>query len=240
MDSNVDSRAESPSRLFISGSGTGVGKTVVARALVRALVNQGQRVAGLKPIETGCTPYPLDAMALAAAAREPTLADHPAWYRAELPASPYAVQLATGLVVDARAIVAAIRELEPAYASVVVEGAGGLLVPLDRTQSMADLALALGYPVLLVADNRLGVLSHVLAAYEAARSRELPVAAVVLTEPQVVEPSDPSVLTNHRILAERLGCPIFDFPNMPAVDDDDMLAKSALASGVLEALTRAR
>lgn len=221
---------------FIAGSGTGVGKTFVARGIVRALALQGRRVAAVKPIETGCAPYPLDAMALADASGNRRLADHPAWYRAELPASPYAIELSTRCAApDVAEIVAAIRALEVAHDAVVVEGAGGVLVPLDRTRTMADLALQIGYPILLVADDRLGVLSHVLCAYEAARSRGHTVAAIVLTHPQRPDASDPSVETNARILSERLACPVCSFPHVPDGSNDELAeaARTASIVGVL-------
>ncbi|HEX6239279.1 MAG TPA: dethiobiotin synthase, partial [Polyangiales bacterium] len=118
----------------------------------------------------------------------------------------------------------------------LVEGAGGLLVPLDRHVTMAELAAALGLPVLLVAPNALGVLSTVLCAAESARERSLEIRAVVLVDAE--GPEDPSVHTNARILDERLGTPVFEFPRTP--DSDEALANAAITSGLLAALLDAR
>jgi dethiobiotin synthetase len=127
-----------------------------------------------------------------------------------------------------------LHAFEATHDRVLVEGAGGLLVPLDREHTMADLALALDYPLLLVAPDRLGVLSHVLTAYEAAMTRKLRIAAVVLTQVERDSPDDPSRATNTRILRERLDSPVLQFPHVD--DNDDMLAAAAVASGLIAAL----
>jgi dethiobiotin synthetase len=218
--------------LFVTSSGTSAGKTCVARGIVHALALRGLRVAGLKPIETGCAPYPADALALARAAGDLALADAEGWYRAAAPLSPYAVELSVGQQPpDLRAIGASVARCHAAHDYVVVEGAGGLLVPLDRHRSMADLALMLGYPLLLVADDRLGVLSHVLAVLEAALHRRLPVAAIVLSHPAPSDPGDRSAETNHAILAERTGLPVITFPHVR--DDDASLAAAIERSALL-------
>jgi dethiobiotin synthetase len=225
--------------VFVSATGTGVGKTLVSTALIHALVRRGIAVAGLKPIETGCVPFPLDAQQLAHASRKPALADLPCWYRAEPPLAPYAVELATGRAApDCSTLATNIRALGRDFELVVVEGAGGLLVPLDRTRSMADLVAALGLPVLIVADDRLGVLSHVLTTVEAALRRELSVLAVVLNQSSAADSNDPSAATNRHILAERLELPILIFPQVAPeqLHDAASLALHAETSGLVELL----
>jgi dethiobiotin synthase len=224
----------------VSASGTSAGKTFVTRGIVRAYALRGKRVTGLKPIETGCDPHPLDAQALARAARPvdstfpQTAADPSEFYRVAPPLSPYAVQLTTGEAVpDLDAIASYVRSLEPDYDQVVVEGAGGLLVPVDAQRSIADLVAQLGYPLLLVAPDQLGVLSHVLTACEAARRRGLPLAAVVLTQQQPMA-ADPSVASNARILSERLDRPVLRFPY--CTDHDDVLAAAADSCGLINVL----
>jgi dethiobiotin synthetase len=115
------------------------------------------------------------------------------------------------------------------YQAVLVEGAGGLFVPINRTQLVADLVQALDLPVLLVATNRLGVLSHVLAAVEAATQRGLRIAALVLNQNAAELADDPSLRTNPAILAERLACPVLDFPSVAPGE----LAAAASTSGLL-------
>jgi dethiobiotin synthetase len=114
-----------------------------------------------------------------------------------------------------------------------VEGAGGLLTPLDATRDFADLARALALPVILVARDQLGVLSHTLTCAESARARGLHLLAVILSRhPQ--DESDLSRATNARILEERLQLPVRVFPSCP--DDDPALARTAERAGLLTLL----
>jgi len=218
--------------LSITSTGTSSGKTFVTRGLAAAYRGAGHRVAALKPLETGCVPDPLDALALERAAGTTGFARDAGFYRVEPPLAPHAATLTGCPPPVLESLVARIRMIAADHAPVLVEGAGGLLVPLDRTHDFADLARALGYPLLIVAPNRLGVLSHVLALHEAALRRELSVAAVVLTEIDLAP--DPSQHTNGRILQERLPTPILAFPHCR--DDDNALAAAISGSGLLDAL----
>jgi dethiobiotin synthase len=194
------------------------------------------RVAALKPLETGVEPDPLDALALAAAARRPELAHDPAFYRALLPVAPYAAALDTETdPPDFDRIVQRIRAIVAENEVVIVEGAGGLLVPLDRTRTTADLVRALGLPLAIVARDELGVLSSVLTCVESAVARGLRVAAVILSHHAPLG-NDPSPRTNQRILQERLDCPVLHFPR--CADDDDALADAAERVGLWPALQR--
>ncbi|UJR85060.1 dethiobiotin synthase [Sandaracinus amylolyticus] len=187
--------------VFVTATGTGAGKTTVAAALARALRADSVPVAALKPIETGVDPDAADARALAEACGDPTLADDPRWYRAAAPLSPYAAQLDGGPPLHLDQLLATLCE----YARsrfLLVEGAGGLLVPLDRDHTIADLAVALHLPLIVVAPDRLGVLSDTLATCEAAARRGLTVGALVLNR-TTPEP-DVSTRSNARILSERL------------------------------------
>lgn len=219
---------------FVTSTGTNVGKTFVSRALLMGLRARGTRVAGLKPIETGCAPSPQDALALAEASGRMTLAHSARWYRAELPAAPYAVELETGTApprIDS--LLAEIKEIASSHDAVLVEGAGGLLVPLDRQRSMADFARALGMPMLMIAEDRLGVLSHVLTAVECAEQRGLTIAALVLNQNAAADPDDVSTRTNRAILAERLRFPVLAHPHVPHAEPD-ALAEASERSGLLE------
>jgi dethiobiotin synthetase len=213
------------SRYFVTGTGTGIGKTFVTRALARAGARRAMRVAALKPLETGCNPQPADAFALERAALRSDLARAPGLYRAPLPLAPYAATLAgtpppPPLSELASTIEEHVRDADLA----LVEGAGGLLVPYDAERTLADLALALAYPLILIAPDGLGVLSHTLTAYEAAERRGLAVAAVILTRHNL-DPKDKSAGTNQRILAERIDAPVRSFPRCD--DDDEALANAA-------------
>lgn len=208
--------------LFVTGTGTGVGKTWLTRGLARALRRRGDDVAAIKPIETGCDPRPLDAEALARACDRPELADLDGLYRARLPAAPYAATLEGEPAIDLPRVIAAVKPV-PAQLH-LVEGAGGLLVPLDAHTTLAELATALALPVVLVARDALGVLSHTLTAAECARRRGLEIRAVVLTP----SPDDePSSRTNGRILVDLLTVPVLRFE--PVSGEDAALADTAEA-----------
>jgi dethiobiotin synthetase len=221
--------------LFVTATGTGVGKTFVTRGLARALLRRGNPVYAIKPLETGCTPDPLDAVALARACGRPELARAPGLYRVAPPLSPYAATLAGCRPSPTPAELAtSVRALAASDAVVLVEGAGGLLVPLDAHRTMADLAAALALPLLLVANDALGVLSFTFTAVESAHARELPIAGVVLTRTAPASPDD-STQHNATILAERLApVPVLRFPH--CTDDDDALADAAEQAGLLTLL----
>lgn len=210
---------------FVSGTGTGVGKTWVTRGLARALARRGEHVLALKPIETGCEDGPADARALARACGHPEIADDPAFYRARAALAPYAATLEGEAPPDLPAIAARVRELAATTGMALVEGAGGLRTPIDDEHDLSDLADAIGAPLILVGRDELGVLSQMLAVHRPS------VALCVLT--QIASP-DASARTNARILAERLACPVLRFPCAP--DDDDALADAA--EPLLAALNR--
>jgi dethiobiotin synthetase len=221
--------------IFITATGTGCGKTVVARALTAALCARGLRVAACKPIETGISgdPEPLahDAIALATAAGDPTLAQHPNFYRAHPPLSPLGVTLASGQPAPRLdALSAAIADHARNRDFAVIEGAGGLLVPLDDRNTLADLAKQLAYPLLLVAPDRLGTLSHVLTAIESATSRALQLNAIVLTRLDAL--TDESTRSNAEILTRLTKLPVLTFPHAPNATDAT-LAQLAEASGLV-------
>jgi dethiobiotin synthase len=219
---------------FVTATGTGVGKTHVTRALARALARAGRPVAAIKPVETGVVRDPLDAVDLARACGRPELARAPGLYRESLPLAPLAATLAGHAPPPTpHALAAAVRAHAPMDATLLVEGAGGLLVPLDDRHSLADLAAALHLPLVLVASDRLGVLSHALTCAESAASRGLPVAAVILSTHER-DAADPSTRHNREILAQRLGVPVALFPACD--DDDDALADAAEAAGLIRLL----
>lgn len=223
-----------PTGLFVTATGTGVGKTWVTRGVARAAFRAGRRFPAVKPIETGCAPDPLDAVALARACGRPALAHADGLYRARPSLSPYAASLEGDPPVPSLdALVRACAALAADADGVLVEGAGGLLVPLDATRTIADLARALALPLLVVAEDTLGVLSHVLTACESARARSLRLAGVVLTQREASR-DDASTRTNRRILAERLDAPVFSFP--ACRDDDDALADAADRAGLVRLL----
>jgi dethiobiotin synthetase len=211
--------------LFVTATGTGVGKTWLTRGLAAALRRRGRAVAAVKPIETGCAPDPLDALALARACGRPALARAEGLYRARPPLAPYAATLAGEPAFAFERVLDATRRLVASEAVEValVEGAGGLLVPLDASRTVADLIAALDCPLVLVTRDELGVLSYTLTAAAVAAQRGLPIRAVVLSPGDDV--SDVSPKSNRAILAERLSCPVL--PYAPAGGADEALADAA-------------
>lgn len=211
--------------LFITATGTDAGKTLVSRMLVLSARARGQRVAALKPLETGFVdPTKSDAFALAQSAARPELAWAPGLYRARLPLAPAAAVLeGEAPPPSVEGLAQSCRDAARDSDFVLVEGAGGLLVPLSERATVADLASALALPLLLVAPDGLGVLSHVLTAVESAERRNLPVRAVVLSGANT-RGDDPSPRTNQTLLAERLSCPVHRLPRLPATDDPSLEA----------------
>jgi len=171
-----------PAGYFVTGTDTGVGKTVVACALVRALRAAGRDVGVMKPAETGVGPDgPGDARALREAAGARDALDEVCPVQLALPAAPTVAAAAEGRPVDLPAIRKAWDVLRARHDTLVVEGAGGLLVPLAEGTTMADLARDLALPVLVVARASLGTINHTLLTLEAAERRGLPLAGVVVS-----------------------------------------------------------
>lgn len=219
--------------IFVSSTGTGCGKTYVARSIVAALRARNTAVRGLKPIETGVDPVAQDAEALARTSGDPALADARGFYRARHALAPLACHLEGEALPPSTKELAAACKAAAANAYAVVEGAGGLFVPLDHAYDVADLALDLGLQTLLVAPDRLGVLSDVVAHHAGARQRGVPLAGVVLVA--LAPRNDLSPATNQQILANKLTpLPVLRFPTCG--DDDAALAAAAQKSGLLSLL----
>jgi len=190
--------------LFVTGTDTGVGKTVVACALVRALRKRGIDVGVLKACETGvAADGPLDAVALSRAAGEPDPLDTVCHQQFALPAAPVVAARHAGRAVDHEAIARAFAALSARHAMVVVEGAGGLLVPTGPGATMADLAGALGLPLLVVTRTSLGTINHTLLTLSEAARRGLDVLGVVASH--VAGPLSHADQANFDWLREHLG-----------------------------------
>jgi dethiobiotin synthetase len=169
---------------FITGTDTGVGKTLVAVALTRALVARGLRVAVMKPVaagtvDTGAGPRNDDALELLAASNVPAVYDEVNPCLLPTPASPHLAARRAGVTIRAEPILHAQRKLAALADCLVVEGAGGWLAPISAVQTMGDLAEQMALPVILVVGLRLGCLNHALLTREAIRSRGLPFAGWV-------------------------------------------------------------
>jgi len=169
----------------VAGTDTDVGKTRVACALLRGLRDRGLRVAGMKPVETGVGEAgPLDALALREAAGNPSSLGDVCPQFFALPAAPNVAARAEHRQVDLQRIQAAYARLHARHDVVVVEGAGGLRVPLVDDVDMAALARRLEVPVLLVARAALGTLNHTLLSLEALAREEIDLLGVVVSHTQ--------------------------------------------------------
>lgn len=180
----VDPLPVHPRGLFVTGTDTEVGKTFLAGAILAALSARGERVAAFKPAVTGLDDpqpdLPSDPELLAAAAGG-AAPDDVAAYRFGPAVSPHLAAEEHGTDIDPKLLVTRAREVGAGRDALVVEGAGGLLVPLRDTFLIRDLAVMLGLPVLIAARPGLGTINHALLTLEAARSFGLDVRAVVLT-----------------------------------------------------------
>lgn len=205
-----------PSRgLFVTGTSTGVGKTYVAALIAKALVAAGVRVGVYKPVASGCRfdgerLVSDDALALWNAAGRPgEFADVcPQSFAA--PVAPHQAARAEGKQVDLELLRTGISVWRDRCDIVLVEGAGGLMSPLDDDEFVADLAIDFGYPLIVVALNNLGVINQTLQTLiTAATFRDgLDVAGIVLNDGPVLDYSDLSRATNRADLVGRCVPPL--------------------------------
>jgi dethiobiotin synthetase len=181
--------------VFVTGTGTEVGKTVVAAAAARTLADAGLRVAVFKPCVTGLEEGgEADHQLLRRAAGSAQTDAEIAPYRYDPPVSPHLGAALAGEEIDPARLREAAEAAAAGAEAIVCEGVGGLLVPLGGNYLVRDLAVELGYPLAIAAAPGLGTINHTLATIEAARAGGLDVAAVVLTpwpeEPSAVEQSN--------------------------------------------------
>jgi dethiobiotin synthetase len=217
---------------FITGTDTGVGKTLVACALLHAFARAGWRVVGMKPIAAGATLSAEgfindDVAELRAASTvhcelglmnpycfEPAIAPH-------IAAAQAGVTIVLNQIVHAHALLAAQAD------RVIVEGVGGFCVPLNRHEDGADLAQVLGLPVILVVGVRLGCLNHAVLTAQAVRARGLQLAGWIANR---IDPAMPAVHENIAALAERLAAPLLgEFEFMTAPDPRQVAAQLDLS-----------
>lgn len=218
--------------LFVTGTDTGVGKTEVACALVRDARSRGIDAVGMKPAQSGTVPAGRsDAERLADAAEgvEPIAAICP--YAFPAPLAPAVAARLAGQTVSLERIVAAARALAARRDAVVVESAGGLLVPLTERETYADLAVALSLPVVLVARAGLGTVNHTALTVEALLRRGLELRAIVLD--RTAPDDDPSVAHNAAEIARLTGvAPIATLPFIGDIEAREGALRSMLAGKI--------
>jgi dethiobiotin synthetase len=194
--------------IFITGTDTGVGKTFVAAGLLKALREIGYNVCPMKPVETGCwilkgRLVPADALKLicAAEADEPLNLINP--YRFRQPLAPAVAAELEGISIRKKKIISAYRQLSKRYDLTIVEGAGGIMVPVYKKYLFVDLIKDLNLPVVIVSRPGLGTINHTLLTIEAARNRGIDILGVIINHSTKIR-KDISVKTNPGII-ERLG-----------------------------------
>ena len=175
-----------PGGVFITGTDTGVGKTIVTAAVATALTAQGINTGVMKPIATGEPDQAAtlsDANWLTSVTGVLDPPDMIAPYRFRAAASPLIAAARENLTVDPTHILNAFQALLTKHDCVVVEGIGGVLVPITPDLSVADLAKQMGLPVLVVARARLGSINHTLLTLECLRNRGVTVCGLIFTHP---------------------------------------------------------
>ena len=191
---------------FVTGTDTGIGKTTVSCALLHAFAAQGKKVVGMKPIAAGSeNGHWMDVEQLLAASNVNVTRQQINPYAFDPPISPHIAAQQAGVEIDLAVIQRAYQTLSNQADIVIVEGAGGFLVPLNAQQTGADLACALNIPAILVVGMRLGCLNHALLTAQAIR------AAGLILVGWVANCVDLQMLVleeNIVTLEQRLGCPL--------------------------------
>jgi dethiobiotin synthetase len=199
--------------VFVTGTSTEVGKTVVAAVLAHTLAAEGKRVAVFKPAVTGLEEEGETDHALLRRASGSTQSDEQiAPYRYGPPASPHLAAALAGEEIDSERLRQAARAAAEGADVLVCEGVGGLLVPLSPTYLVRDLAADLGYPLVIVASPGLGTINHTLLSVETARAAGLHIAAVVLN-PWPAEPGEIE-RSNHETLVTLADIPVHTLPQL--------------------------
>jgi dethiobiotin synthetase len=194
---------------FVTGTDTGSGKTTIASALIRHFVDQGRKTVGMKPIASGCERVndqlmneDVTALIQASNVIAPLTLVNPYHFMPAI--APHIAASQAAIHIDTDVILTAYRQLSAMADIVVVEGAGGFLVPVNRHQTLADLAVHLNIPIILVVGMRLGCINHALLTVEAIQSRGLHLAGWVANQ---VDPEMAEFEANLESLQARIEAP---------------------------------
>ncbi len=209
--------------LFVTGTDTGVGKTLITAALAAALRACGVDVGVMKPIETGCPArrgrlLPLDALRLREASGSRDALDLINPYRFREPLAPMVAAERSGRRIDVVVLEERFSRLAARHSALLVEGAGGLLVPITKYASYLDLSARLRLPLLVVIGSRLGALNHARLTVEAALHARLQVAGAILNHPTADR--SPARTTNLAALRRLLPVPLLcEIPHIRGLED---------------------
>jgi dethiobiotin synthetase len=201
-----------PKGFFVTGTDTGVGKTVVSGALLRAARMEGLTACGMKPLETGCRKeggvlIPADGLFLKNVSESTEPMEHVAPCCFEFPLAPMVAAEMEGVDISLKRLRSEFEYLSGRYDAVIVEGIGGLLVPIKKDYFVSDLARDFGLPLIVVVAPFLGAINHTLLTLEHAGRAGLKVAGVVINSPR---PSEGSLAeeTNPDVIGKLAPAPV--------------------------------
>jgi len=201
--------------IFITATGTDVGKTFVAASLMRTLQQMGRVVEAIKPVVSGFDPeHPeasdsgvlLDALDLPATLQE---IERISPWRFRAPVSPDLAAQREGQRIDVDAVISFCQDaIEQRQDILLIEGIGGIMVPLDGQRTVLDVMMALQLPLILVAGSYLGTISHTLTALDALFRRDMKLLAIIVSEtPGATVPLDDTVASIARFVSPVIGLP---------------------------------
>jgi dethiobiotin synthetase len=198
--------------LFVTGTDTGVGKTYIAAAITRALRAYGIQPGVMKPIASGDRS---DARALitAAGAREALDVINPIFLK--YPLAPMVAARLSGVTLSLNPIWKSLALLKMKYAFTIIEGAGGIMVPVTEKESMIDIIKKCGFPVVVVGKPDLGTINHTLLTVDKLRREKIKIAGIILsgrTRSTLAEK------TNPEILRELTGLPVLEVPSKGTIN----------------------
>ncbi|GAB4487014.1 MAG: dethiobiotin synthase [Thermodesulfovibrionales bacterium] len=221
-----------PKGFFVTGTDTGVGKTVVSAALIRLLMFHGRSVFAMKPIESGCgrhgdTLIPFDGMFLKQTAHMPEAVSSVTPCCFESPLSPFAASEREPREINPERFRKTFYRLFRKYDTAVVEGIGGLMVPIRSDYFVVDLAREFNLPLIVVARPGLGTLNHTMLTVTCALREGLKVAGVVINYANPPENTE-AEKTNVQVLRQICPAPVIgELPHIRSLDED-VLQKTAL------------
>jgi dethiobiotin synthetase len=195
--------------IFITATGTQIGKTVITAGLALALRELGYNVGVMKPVQSGhrLDDPASDGMRLKCWTGVDDAIEAIVTYSFPEPMAPQLAAEMAGVTIDCVRILQQLERLQAKYDIVLVEGAGGLMVPLSAQQSIADLAQAIGWPLLIVAHPFLGTVNHTVLTTFVARQYELHPLAILFNGCKETE-QDPSIPHNRRLIEQMTGLPV--------------------------------
>ncbi len=224
--------------IFITGTDTGVGKTFVACGLIRAMKEKGLNVCPMKPVESGCrtskgklVPSDTNKLIKASGVNEPIDLINP--YRLKHPLAPSVAADIEGVKIERRKILSAHSRLSKKYDITIVEGAGGIMVPVYKKYLFLDLAKDLNLPVVIVSRPGLGTINHTLLTIDALKNKGLDIPGVIINSSEknrkgLSEKTNPEVI-------ERLGG-VSVLGSLPYSENADLLQTRKIFIRMLEML----